>query len=102
MVKSHLENDFYQKNYDLKESDYIEFDNNIHQRIKICPMYFKLGFSPFKSIFGRYAVLTRLLKIINLLPNNCGIMIWDVYRPRLVQGKLFNWMREQIKNRPPS
>lgn len=83
------------------EHKVFEFNDKSHSRIKVCPMYFKLGFSPSPKIFGRYSVFNRLIKAIDLLPQEYGLLIWDIYRPRSVQGKLFNWMREEIRKKIP-
>lgn len=83
------------------EYEIVEFTNHIHSRIKVSPMYFELGYSSSPLIFGRYAVLHRLYKVITLLPENYGILIWDVYRPRAVQAKLFDWMKEEIRKNSP-
>jgi D-alanyl-D-alanine dipeptidase len=88
-------------NFSKKEYDFVEFTDQINYRIKICPMYFNLGFSSSPLVFGRYAVLHRLYQVITLLPEQYGIIIWDVYRPRAVQAKLFNWMKEEIRKKSP-
>lgn len=88
---------------EFSDEDYqcVEFNNQIHSRIKICPMYYNLGFSPVPAIFGRLIVIKKLLKAINLLPKEYGFLIWDVYRPREVQGRLFDWMRAEVKKKKP-
>lgn len=90
-------------NYKFNPDDYeaIEFHDTLHDRIKICPMYYYLGFSPIKNIFGRAAVYYRLVKALALLPAEYGLLIWDVYRPRVVQAELFLWMREEIRKKLP-
>ncbi|CEK09558.1 M15 family metallopeptidase [Legionella hackeliae] len=82
-------------------SDYevVEFTNQIHPRIKICPIYYAQGLSPYSTILGRRAVLEGLLKAVEVLPKTCGLLIWDVYRPREVQRKLFSWMSEEIRKK---
>lgn len=85
-------------NHDLEA---VQFQNDKHSRIKIDPMYFKLGFSPFSQIFGRKIVLTKLIEALDFIPEQYGFLIWDVYRPREVQGKLFNWMRGEIRSKYP-
>ena len=87
--------------FDKSEYDVYEFNNKTHSRVQVYPMYFKLGFSPSPSIFGRYSVFDRLIKAIDILPQEYGLLIWDVYRPRSVQGKLFNWMRDEIRKKSP-
>ncbi len=88
----------------FNENDYeaIEFHNELDPRIQVKPMYFKLNFSPVSKIFGRVAVLYRILKALDYLPQEYGFLIWDVYRPRAVQAKLFNWMREEIRKKFPA
>ena len=84
-----------------KEYEVVEFTNHIHSRLKVSPMYFELGYSSSPIIFGRYAVLHRLYKVIELLPEDYGVLVWDVYRPREVQANLFDWMKEEIQKRSP-
>jgi D-alanyl-D-alanine dipeptidase len=85
-----------------KEYEAVEFSSdNTNERIKTLPMYFNLGFSPSPLIYGRYAVLSRLHQALSLLPEQYGFLIWDVYRPRAVQAKLFNWMRDEIRKKSP-
>ena len=79
----------------------VSFCNLNNPRIKIKPMYFELGFSSDAAIWGRVAVLRRLLIVLSLLPENYGLIVWDVYRTRAVQGRLFEWMRSEIKKRSP-
>lgn len=88
-------------NFNETEYKAIEFHNGLHERIRISPMYFKLGFSPRPAIYGREAVLTRLMAALNELPETYGFLIWDVYRPREVQTTLFKWMREEIRKKYP-
>ncbi|KTD18658.1 M15 family metallopeptidase [Legionella jordanis] len=85
------------------QEDYkaIKIHDNCHPRLKIQPMYFELGFSPVPHMFARFAVLDRLLQALQSLPQHYGFLIWDVYRPREVQGKLFAWMKNEIRNRSP-
>lgn len=79
----------------------VEINDRIHSRIKIQPMYFELGFSPYSTIYSRRAVVDRLLKALEYLPLNYGFLVWDVYRPRFVQEKLFHWMREEVRKQYP-
>lgn len=79
----------------------IPFQNGQHPRIQIKPMYYELGFSPCPQIFGRKIVLTQLIKALSFIPDHFGFLIWDIYRPREVQGRLFNWMREEIRSKYP-
>ncbi|TAL65264.1 MAG: D-alanyl-D-alanine dipeptidase [Legionella sp.] len=89
--------------YEFSEEDFtaVEFHNNINPRLRIEPKYFNLGFSPVPKIYGRSAVLKQLLVALDNLPANYGFLIWDVYRPRAVQGALFNWMQEQLRSQYP-
>jgi D-alanyl-D-alanine dipeptidase len=81
--------------------DVARFSDQIHPRIKIRPMYFELGFSSSPHVFGRQAVVNRLLKALDSLSSDYGFVVWDVYRPRAVQEILFNWMREEIRKKSP-
>ena len=85
-----------------KDFEVVEFHHQINPKIKICPMYFELGFSPSPMIYGRYAVLSRLLIAMSHLPSTYGFIIWDIYRPRSVQATLFNWMKKEIQKKHPS
>ncbi|MDP1602122.1 MAG: M15 family metallopeptidase [Legionella sp.] len=87
--------------FDQKYNDSVEFNNETHERIQVYPIYFKLGFGAVPTIFGRYLVLERLIKALDLLPPEYGLLIWDIYRPRSVQAKIFNWMREEIRKKFP-
>jgi D-alanyl-D-alanine dipeptidase len=88
-----------EKFFSKNDFDVATITDQIHSRIKIRPMYFELGFSPCSSIFGRQVVVTRLIKALDFLPDELGFLVWDVYRPRAVQEKLFNWMREEIRKK---
>ncbi|KTC77823.1 M15 family metallopeptidase [Legionella brunensis] len=90
------------KEFSSKDFEAVEFTNQIHPRILICSAYFEQGFSPYPFIFGRYAVLDGLLKALANLPATYGFLIWDVYRPREVQRKLFDWMSREIRQRYPN
>jgi D-alanyl-D-alanine dipeptidase len=79
----------------------VVFTNEIHNRIKVEPMYYQLGFSPSPDVFGRLIVLKQLIKALSLLPEEYGFVIWDIYRPRSIQEKLFNWMRDEIRKKSP-
>lgn len=79
----------------------IVLDNHVHERLKIEPMYFNSGFSPDALVYGRKIILKRLLVALKDLPEELGFLIWDIYRPRAVQAKLFLWMREQIREKMP-
>ena len=79
----------------------IEFSNHIHSRIQVRPMYYELGFSPSSRIFARRTLLNRLLRALDSLPPTYGFLIWDAYRPREVQSRLFDWMKEEIQKNCP-
>ena len=96
MVEAELNTNFSEIEYEA-----VEFTNHIHPRLKVSPMYFELGFSSSPLIYGRNAVLHRLFKVISLLPKDYGILIWDVYRPRAVQAKLFNLMVDEVRKNFP-
>lgn len=89
--------EFTQKDYDA-----VAFNNAIHPRIQVNPKYFSLNFSPTPIIYGRFAVLDRILKALECIPLEFGLVIWDVYRPRSVQKKLFLWMRDEIRKKFPA
>lgn len=64
-------------------------------------MYYELGFSDRREMYGRRAVLDRLMIALASIPETFGLVIWDVYRPRAVQAKLFDWMRGEIRRTRP-
>jgi len=80
----------------------IHFNQFKHERILLRPMYYQLGFSTVPDIYGRRIILEKLLVALSFLPEQYGLMIWDVYRPRAVQKKLFEWMYQQIKKHYPA
>jgi D-alanyl-D-alanine dipeptidase len=65
-------------------------------------MYYELGFSPYPDVYGRRIVLEKILRALENIPKNYGITIWDIYRPRAVQKKLFEWMQSEIKKKYPA
>lgn len=83
------------------DSEVVEFKNGDHERIRVRPMYHELGFNNSPRIFGRQIVIESLLKALKLLPPKYGFLVWDVYRCRETQGKLFEWMRNEIRKRSP-
>lgn len=73
-----------------------------HERIKVRPMYYELGFSPYPEVYGRRIVLEKILSALENIPKKYGVTIWDVYRPRAVQNILFDRMRCTIKKMNPA
>lgn len=65
-------------------------------------MYYELGFSNTPTIYGRQAILDRLLHALSFIPSHYGFVIWDIYRPREVQRRLFEWMRDEIRKNHPT
>jgi len=88
----------------IKPTDFevANFDAVNHQRLKVRPMYHELGFSSVPHVYGRRGVLDRILTALAAIPQNLGVVVWDVYRPREVQGRLFEWMRGEIRKAQPS
>jgi D-alanyl-D-alanine dipeptidase len=80
----------------------VNFNLITHDRIKIRPMYYELGFNLVSDVYGRRIVLEKILAALEKIPQNYGLTIWDVYRPRAVQKKLFEWMRAEIKKNYPA
>src|SRR3989338_2891203 len=72
----------------------IEFSEMKHARIRVRPMYYELRFSNRQKVYGRRMIFDRILIALEHLPKEYGFQIWDVYRPRAVQGKLFEWMKD--------
>ncbi len=79
--------------------DAVQFYSTLHPRIQVLPMYYNLGFSYSEMIYGRRVVLDRLISALALLPTYYGFLIWDIYRPRAVQAKLFEWMLSEIRKK---
>lgn len=79
----------------------VEFHNDIHPRLKIRSVYYELGYSPNPEIYGRNIVLIRLLEMLENLPSQYGILVLDVYRPRAVQGVLFDVIRNEVRKIKP-
>ncbi|MBI4212491.1 MAG: D-alanyl-D-alanine dipeptidase [Deltaproteobacteria bacterium] len=86
-------------NFSPSDFDPIAFQNAPRLRIK--PMYFELGFSDRPEMYARRGVWDRIIKALDHLPSEYGFVIWDVYRPRHVQAKLFEWMRGEIRKKYP-
>lgn len=89
------------KDFSKKDYEVVEFTNQLHPRIQVRAMYFELGFSVHPFIFGRHAVLDGLLQALDYLPDNYGFLIWDIYRPRKVQQKIYQWMSGEIRKKFP-
>lgn len=89
------------QNFNEKDFEPVKFDNSLHPRIKIRPMYYETGFSSSPNIFGRRAVVNGIIKALEFIPQEYGLLVWDVYRPRHVQAKLFDWMRKEIQKNYP-
>ncbi len=83
------------------ELEPIELTNQLNERIKIRPMYFELGFSSLPNIYGRRILVDNLMRALEHLPLEIGFLVWDVYRPRAVQAKLFHWMQGEIRKKLP-
>jgi D-alanyl-D-alanine dipeptidase len=79
----------------------VTIDNSISHRLRVRPMYFELGLSEESVIYTRECVLQRLVLALGYLPDNIGFEVWDVYRSRAVQGKLFEWMRGEVRKLHP-
>lgn len=79
----------------------VELTNDIHPRLKVKAMYYNLGFSDSPKMFARKAVLDRLIRALDQLPSHIGLMIWDIYRCRSCQRKLFEWMRGEVRKNYP-
>ncbi len=90
--------------YSFLEKDYecVEFTNRIESRIKVHPIYYELGLSSSPLIYGRFGVLRRIHQVVTQLPPNFGVLIWDIYRPRAVQARLFAWMQEEVRKTFPN
>lgn len=79
----------------------VQITDTVHPRIRVKPMYHLLGFSSSPSIYARRIVLEKLIAAAGSLPPHHGIMVWDAYRCRECQGKLFEWMRGEVKKKYP-
>ncbi len=87
--------------FNEQETTAVEFHNGIHPRLKIRSVYYELGYSPKPEIYGRNIVLIRLLEMLENLPSQYGILVLDVYRPRAVQGVLFDVIRNEVRKIKP-
>jgi len=84
------------------QSSPVELKGDHHPRIRLRPMYFELGFSKDPRVFVQEEVRDRLIRAVEILPGAYGIVIWDAYRSREVQGIMFEWMKRQVEERNPS
>lgn len=84
----------------MKSTQYeaIHFNQVQHNRILLRPMYYQLGFSPVPDIYGRRIILDKLLIALSFLPKQYGLVIWDIYRPRAVQKRMY----QEIKKHYPA
>lgn len=87
--------------FSAHDSKAVEIKDGIHPKLAVRPMYYILGFSDTPRMFTRRVVLDKLLKAVRYLPDQMGFMVWDVYRCRSCQDKLFKWMRGEIKKKYP-
>ncbi len=63
----------------------------LHKRIFAKPAYYKQGIKEsIPIVYGRKAVALALLKYVELLPENYGIILYDGYRPIAVQQSLYD------------
>lgn len=90
------------KNEAVKNVEPKIIDNTLASRLHVRPMYFELGFSDCPKIYARACVVDKLLLALHHLPPHLGLLVWDAYRPRVVQGKLFEWMKGEIRNKYPT
>ncbi len=86
---------------ELDEMKVAVVDNSLDVRLRVRPMYYELGFSDRVEVYARAGVVRRLMLALKSLPKNIGIEVWDVYRPRQVQRKLFDWMQCEVERRYP-
>jgi D-alanyl-D-alanine dipeptidase len=71
-----------------------------YNRIFVSPAYFKQkikGALPIISV--REGVLNSLLKLLDLLPTQYGIIVYDGYRPISVQQALYDDFYKKVKNK---
>jgi D-alanyl-D-alanine dipeptidase len=63
-------------NFNQSDFDAVEFNNTLHPRIQVRPIYFKLGFSEKPRVFGRRAVLDRIIAATKALRLAYGFLIF--------------------------
>ncbi len=80
----------------------VDLETLAHPRLKLHSMYYAMGFSASSKIYARQAVVRRVLQALDDLPQQYGLLIWDIYRPRAVQATLFEWMRGEVKAKYPT
>ncbi len=69
-------------------------------RLYIKPIYFEQKIpSSVKFIYLREGVYVRLMKALNLLPNQYSFILYDGFRPLQVQQSIFDIFFENIKKR---
>lgn len=84
--------------FDLDDLKPIKIINDVNNRILVKPIYYEQGFSDRPDIYVRKIVYKSLLEAVKHLPLNLGLLIWDGYRCREAQRKLFDWMYLKVKN----
>jgi D-alanyl-D-alanine dipeptidase len=67
-----------------------------------CPQYFKLGFSPNAELHARRTVAELLKLAETALPNGLRIRIWDAWRPREVQQKIYQDFFNRFSSKNPA
>ncbi|MGM9988211.1 MAG: M15 family metallopeptidase [Bacillaceae bacterium] len=74
-----------------------------HSRIFLEPCYFQLGYPhALNAIYVRESVWIRLKEIIQRLPKEYGLLLYDGYRPLTVQAHLFKVVFNEIQKMNPT
>ncbi len=77
--------------------------NLIPEKIVVRSQYFIQGIKgALPECFIRESVYDKLLEAVNYLPTGFKFLIYDAWRPKIVQYELFNRLKDEIKNENPS
>jgi len=86
----------------LKVSEPLIKLDNQHPRIFTQPIYYQQQIAnSLQSIYVRQNVLERLQRALVTLPDKYSFIVYDGFRPLLVQQYLFTHFAQQIKNQQP-
>lgn len=74
----------------------------IHPKIQTLPIYFHKGINGANvEMYCRQGVADRLIKAATSLPRKYRLIIFDAFRPLLVQSNLFDSFEQQLKDQHP-
>lgn len=77
--------------------------NHLDNRIKVQAMYFEQGIQhASNNLYCREKVVVMLSTAVKSLPSGLCLLVWDSYRPYLVQQALYDEYHHRIHNQNPS